>query len=778
MMRADIDVKPPFLSLEQPEQEQILAFLGVCTPAMGIEQLAQPASKPADRSRCSVTHPTENAAITHAQILLDSRESLPPATPGSANPIKLNCSRSAKKTRIAMIKRALKRLIPPSMRPPLRRAFDASRNLILRPGTLRQAAAIHSRLTHYAEGRPTVIFFAPEAGVTVYLRTQAVLARILRAQGCNVVFVRCFELLPRCPVKDMELLPFDAPPGREQEICLECYRGSVRQLNEFGLDFVDLREIIDATVRNRIDAAMALLSGDRLDFDYDGINVGALAFYDFAISHKHPVSQPMSPAGRAAWLKYVRNAIIAIEMTRGLLERFRPVTLACFDEYSMMSAARLFAKRRGVAVRMVSIAYHLNGDLRRPMAMSSLTIMKEQAWRLEQWGKWRDVPLTPELVAAAVDDIVHRLTKSGAHIYSPNKTLDTDGLRAGLRLDPARRVLVAYTSSRDEHDALMVNLHGLGIEPAPANDAFEDTFEWLHALIARVEASADLQLIVRVHPRVGVTSRDNRVSTEYARYRAEFSGSYRHCRFVWPEEAISSFDLAEFADLALVSWSSIGMELARLGVPVLSGNRSMITIGPDEGFIQHASTREQYFLSLERMTAGIDQPGEQLRLCMRWYHLFNLSNAIDLRDVIGPEGQIGDMEKAKHAALVREILIDGAEALHANLAALAAQAAAPESRRAETEALRGQVGRLVEFICTGGDPAEPPVLRPCDNSEMQFSGQRGRISLVGDDLIYDDGSLLWRRRSRLVARLKGIFETLAPGVPQQAPAQTGARNPI
>lgn len=604
------------------------------------------------------------------------------------------------------------------------------------------------------------MFFAPEAGVTLYIRTQAVLARILQSQGCNVVLVRCFELLPLCPVKGMLLMPFDAPPAQEQRACLQCYRESERQLDEFGLDFLDLREIIDAAALGRINAAMLQVPSEGLDYEYGGVNVGALAFYDFAISHKRPVDHLMSPAERTAWTKYVRTAITAIEMTRGLVERFSPSTLACFDEYSMMSAARLYARSRGISVRMVSIAYHLNGDPRRPVAMSNLTVVKDFEWRKSRWRKWRDVPLTPALVAAGADDIVYRLTRSGTHIYSPNKTLDTTGLFASLRLDPARRVLVAYTSSRDEHDALLVNLHGLGIEPIPVNDAFADTFEWLHALIDHVEASPDLQLIVRVHPRIGVTARDDRVAAEYQRYRAEFSATYRHCRFVWPEEPVSSFDLAEFADLALVSWSSIAMELARLGVPVLSGNRSVMVIGPDEGFIEHASTREGYFRSLARLTNGLTDPGFQLRLCYRWYHLFNLGNSIDLRDVIGEQGELGNLEAAQQVALVKAVFLEGAEALDANLAALAAKVA-PDSMRRETKALRKQIGRLVEFICTGNDPVRPPTLRLCDDSAMQFPQQRGRLSVAGDVLIYDSGDRLWRRRSTLAARLGRIFEALA-----------------
>jgi hypothetical protein len=646
-----------------------------------------------------------------------------------------------------MMKAALKRLIPMRARAPLRGAYEKARDALRDPATLRRAAQIRSRLTPRDGQRPLVVFFAPEAGVTLYLQTQIALAQALRSQGCDVVFARCFELLPRCPVKDMHLLPFDLPPARARQACLGCYRSSQHHLEEASdLDFVDLREFVGAPARARIDSAMSAVPADGLEFVYDGIDVGSLAFYDFAISHKHPVQEPMSAAAKGAWEQYVRNAMTSIEMARGLVERFKPAALVCFDEYAMMSAARLYAQRQGVAVRMISIAYHLNGDPRRPVAMSNLTVIKDFEWREAQWPRWRDVALTPPLVAAAVDDSIYRLSHKGAHIYSPSKTLDNSDLPARMGLDPARRVLVAYTSSRDEHDALLVNLQGLGIAPRPVRDAFGDTFEWLDALIRHVEASGHLQLVVRVHPRVGVTPRDNRVAAEYQRYRAEFSGSFRHTRFVWPEEPVSSFDLAEFADLALVSWSSIGLELARLGVPVLSGNRSMMVIGPDEDFIQHAATPAGYFQAIERLIGGLKDPGEQLRLCFRWYHLLNLGNSIDFRDAIDEHGKYGNVAAARHARLAKEAIVGQADALTANLASLE-KAGTSGSLRDETLALRGQIGRLVHFLCTGEEAAGPVDLQ-------------GRFAVAGDDITYGHGGREWKRRSRLVARLGRILDSL------------------
>ena len=89
------------------------------------------------------------------------------------------------------------------------------------------------------------------------------------------------------------------------------------------------------------------------------------------------------------------------------------------------------------------------------------------------------------------------------------------------------------------------------------------------ALVDYVEESEDLSLIVRIHPRKGANKRESVVSQHLSRLRDAFGGAYAHCRFVWPADPVSSYDVGEAADLVLTSWSTIGLEMARLGASVL-----------------------------------------------------------------------------------------------------------------------------------------------------------------------------------------------------------------
>jgi hypothetical protein len=641
---------------------------------------------------------------------------------------------------------AIKKFIPTGVKRTLRHAWQALR----RPHRMSAAARVVSR--HGARaGRPVILFFTPEAGVAPYLIMQSYLARTLREQGCDVLFVRCFDLLPRCPVKDMVRLSYTPSAAERHDACLFCLDNSRRILDRYGLDFVDLREIIDRDALAALAGKIPRGTEDRLGFHYQGVNVGRLAFYDYAIASKHPVDLALDADALSRLDSYILNAVIAIEIFDRLRQSFSIASIACFDVYAMMTSVRLRAREFGIPSAMVRPAYHLNADPTRLICTPSLSSVEEQQRLLSRWDEWKDLPLAAELIAEITDDLVHRLSGSGTHIYSPNRTLDPEKLYRSLNLDPARKLVVAYTSSRDEHDAMLFSLQGLGGAPGKPNDAFSGMYDWLHALTDHVERSADLQLVIRIHPRVGSTPRDGVASPDYSRSRAEFSRDYRHCRVIWPDQDVSSYDIAEFADLVTIAWSSIGLEAARMGIPVLSGHRSILSIGPGSGFIWHADTPEKYFDLLESLIRPGSTSIASVTLALRWYRMAYMANAIDLTDSGLSMTEQPDYRLPRNALQVQEVLQRGRDAVDFNLASerQRLRALGEKARREELAAVRAQVARFVAFICTGRDPRAGATLQITD----ALPGARGQVSLDGVVVRYHDGHDLHVKRSPLAARL-------------------------
>jgi len=595
----------------------------------------------------------------------------------------------------------IKRNIPPALKHRLRTAWTTVRRVFLSV----EMRTPRSRLRHYQLGRQTTLFFAPEAGVIPYLRIQSMIGKTLQEKGSNAVFVRCFDMLRRCPVKEMVKLPYDATPAQARNVCVDCWSASKSALNQYDLDFVDAREYVDQDARQRITEALKKNSTGRLNATYDDVPVGSLAFYDFAIANKHPIEAPLTEADNAIFDQYLETLMMSIEMLKGITSRYQVDTLASFDEYGLMSAGRLFARGLGIDSRLVSFAYHLDGDMRRIVGLSNLSIVKEQAWRVQEWSKWRALPLTPDRVKEAGDDVLYRLSGKGSHIYSSNKTLHVAKLSEQLGLEADRKTLTAFTSSRDEHDALLSNIAGLGYQnDLPSRGAFLDTFDWLHAVIAYVESSVDLQLVVRLHPRIASTPRDNTVSKDYARYRDEFVGPYLHTRIIWPEEKVSSYDIAELSDLALISWSSMGLELARMSVPVLSGYPSIFSLAPDEGFLVTCLDRDVYFDDLRRLLApaGIGHVSTMLRMAYRWYYMAFLGNSIDVSDLV-PQKVLMSLpifKLPRNASVIEEVFTTDKSAMDSNLSLLESDQSS-HSFAQESIALAEEILRLLYFIGVG-----------------------------------------------------------------------------
>ena len=74
---------------------------------------------------------------------------------------------------------------------------------------------------------------------------------------------------------------------------------------------------------------------------------------------------------------------------------------------------------------------------------------------------------------------------------------------------------------------------------------------------------------MRIHPREGVNKRESVASQHLTRLREAFGKPYANCRFIWPADPVSSYDLGEAADVVLTSWSTIGLEMPATGAPVL-----------------------------------------------------------------------------------------------------------------------------------------------------------------------------------------------------------------
>ncbi|HEY2903272.1 MAG TPA: hypothetical protein VGL59_22000, partial [Polyangia bacterium] len=234
--------------------------------------------------------------------------------------------------------------------------------------------------------------------------------------------------------------------------------------------------------------------------------------------------------------------------------------------------------------------------------------------------------------------------------------------------------------------------------------------DWIARLITHFENRDDVQLVVRIHPREGANKRESTRSQHLQQLHARFDGDHRNCLIIWPEEKVSSYDLAELASLALTSWSSMGMELARLGLPVLAAFKGY-QYWPHEPFLEWAPTAEAYFEKLEQM---LKRPPtfEDLKLAFRWYHMDALCRTVDLGDVI-PDADFGRLPPftlPRAAKAIEQIIVEGRDVVDINLEERRQAVAAVDAEAQEELALKRNLRRLIHILCTGKEPPDDFVL--------------------------------------------------------------------
>jgi hypothetical protein len=609
-----------------------------------------------------------------------------------------------------------------------------------------------------------VLFFTPEAGVNPHFAAQCVLGRTLQDLGQEVLFVRCFQCFSRCPVMDMYRVPYGADAGARTETCLRCAGDSYRMLGAYALKAVDLRHFTGDEVESRVQSALASAPADLRELKFDSIAFGRLTVMDLVLANKvsefHNVPEPI----RVAWLSYIENSIRSYLMAERLLHTIRVKSLVHFNDYSLMLGARLAAQKQGVPVSGVTLAPHRNIDRRRFVLLADVGSVAFFTQR-RLWPAWRDLALPPETVREVGTDLLVRLGARGSHTYSPAKTFRQDNVLTRLGFEPGKKVLVAYTSSLDEMIATDTTREGLGtVLPAPPQP-FADQIEWLAALVEFVEGRDDLQLAVRIHPREGANKREQIVSQHLLRLKARFQQDYRNARFIWPEDKVSSYDLGEMADLALISWSTIGLEMARLGVPVLASTTGIGTL-PHDDFMEWAPTPEAYFEKLGELLAR-PMTLDVIARAFRWYNLYHLGLSIDLGDVVPTFDHDGlpRYRPPREARTVEEIVVGRSAVQDVNRERLQAMQR-PDSERAEREAIQQQLRRFLYFLMTGADTPGDYRLALLDGSEPGDMAPAGARVLLreGPSVTLRDGRRSFSRFSPMCSRLAQLCaqDVIAP----------------
>lgn len=601
-----------------------------------------------------------------------------------------------------------------------------------------------------------ILVFCTESTVTPHYMTSMFLGRSLKEQGHEVFGTFCKGIIPRCVVLDSISAPGDKTCVDFSNVCSGCQKTAISVFESYGLPAIDLVDSIPSL--EECNEFIQKFEGNLADAVCDGAPIGRLALHDIVLAYKITDCENLKEEMISLHRSLVISGYMIYRSIRKIFEEYNFDSVITYNQYVQNMAAVLAARAVGKDGRIIYQISHQNVD-RQWLCIEPYESRETWYRYLEAWPQWRDAPWQPDFIKRVGDDVLTRFAAQGSHIYSPTRTLDTD-IRNKLSITDGSKIVVVFTSSLDEQVAQDQITQAMNRKSRDFGvDVFDNQIEWISHLVEKFRSNDARHLVVRVHPREGANKREKRVSGHLESLRAAFTDLPKNVTFIWPEDTVSSYDLMEQADVCLVAWSTIGLEAARLGIPVLTpfGSRHVY---PNDVFLRSAASRDEHMNDLDRALDDSDRASvTSILLAFRWYLTTRFSSAVYIGDVIPTADfcEINHYAPSQNAPLLEQQTL--AEARLENMR-LEQAGRTGADRSAELEALRHELRRIVHFLLTGEQPEGQVFLHLLTGEEEPAPLPQPGITYLwvkGVQCVYQYNDTTLRRCSAAVARLAPVI---------------------
>ncbi len=169
-----------------------------------------------------------------------------------------------------------------------------------------------------------------------------------------------------------------------------------------------------------------------------------------------------------------------------------------------------------------------------------------------------------------------------------------------------------------------------------ANTLFENMFAWLDNVKEAAQSHPEILFIIRAHPDESRPGKESRESVSSWINRSGLT-SLPNVVFFDSGEYISSYELIRRAHLVMVYNSTIGLEAALLGKPVVAGGKARFT---QLETAYYPASSEEYKVLLEELLSAeqIDTPPDFKRNARRFLYYQLFATSLDFSDYLADDG--------------------------------------------------------------------------------------------------------------------------------------------
>ena len=193
---------------------------------------------------------------------------------------------------------------------------------------------------------------------------------------------------------------------------------------------------------------------------------------------------------------------------------------------------------------------------------------------------------------------------------------DLENARRGARVWGKSKRLWQYVSAQgaeetkkalglDERPVVLLAANVLGDSLTLGRNIFAESMsEWITKTVQYFAKRTDVQLVIRIHPGERIVPQAKSMGTVVKEALPEIPG---HIHVIGALDNVNTYDLIEIADLGLAYTTTVGVETAMNGVPVISCGDTHYR---SRGFTLDPDSWDEFFSLLEKVLA--DLPGYRL----------------------------------------------------------------------------------------------------------------------------------------------------------------------
>jgi len=483
-----------------------------------------------------------------------------------------------------------------------------------------------------------ILFFSPSADIWEHSFPEGLAAEMLVAKGLDVTMARCRGMLrPLCPAGQAVGFTVDTPDEVQRSVCQRCNAKARLIDQKMGLRHVEIDDFVEAADEAMVDELIKRAEAVRGQLlradDFDRLHiadqpVGRTALYELILRHKKNDFE----FSDAIWSEYLAFLALAARVTlisERLLRAEAPDRVSTYN--SLYVAHRAFCLQAGQA-GIDQYFMHAGTNLARQHG--TLMIGRDFTWAYLRGLKGRYEEYSGQPISRdAIDDVTEHflclLSSGSSFVYSAARSKEYLDVRSHFVVRQDQKLIVVSTSSYDERFAV----ESINAAAPPPSLLFPRILDWVAYLIELAVQRPEWFVLIRVHPREFPNRRD-RVQSEHSRKMQELLQNLpANVKVNWPDDNISLYDLAQEADLFLNAWSSVGKEMALLGLPVVIYSPEIVLYPTVLNAL--GITKDQYLAAIEVALAS----GWSFERCIRayrWYGLEFSRSCVDMRSSFRP----------------------------------------------------------------------------------------------------------------------------------------------